>query len=298
MAQPLLDELLGDISDDLTSSTVAIVALSADDTFSSGNFHLDNDAGPDASLDLHKFAHEFSVGEVVSSSTLLLDVSAGYLSISQDVPISITEPDKIELDALSLGSGIGLKIDLSDRQQLIPRYKLLFARVSNDYDFASDQSQELLEPILNHQVVNFDVNTLTSAYSLEYLLTPIRVEESHSLTISSLLSFFYTDSTNAGGRIGSFNSKSTTWRNSVELDLESLTELQNSQISVRPMLARTDTYGDAVEGLGYNNFYDVGFSLVTTLPENNLIRDISLGCIYVYEKEIHGWRLGLSGSLS
>ena len=297
--QSVIDELLNNISRDVAISTVAIVALSADDTFSGGNFHIDSDTAPDSTLDLHKLAHEFTIKELSNpSSALLLDASAGYLSTNQVVPISISQPDELKLEAWSLGGGAGWRFNLSPSLELIPRVKILYAHVSNDYDFASQQSRETLQPIFDHSVFNFDMETVTTTYSLEYRATPITLTDKNTLTFSSLGSYLYTDIPDAGERIGSFHAQSTLWRNSIEIDFSELMQIQNSQLSLKPLLARTDAYGDAANGLGFDNFYEVGFSLAGSVPQNQFISSIILGCNYVYEKEIHGWRIGVSGSLS
>ncbi|MCB0321594.1 MAG: hypothetical protein KDD60_11770, partial [Bdellovibrionales bacterium] len=211
------------------------IALNADDDFAAGRYRFKNTDSPDADMDIFRLAPEFPLAEKFSHIEPLLELSASYLNISQDVPIPFpsTDADNLQFDVWSFGAGLGARIFLSEEYvRLIPRMRIVYSRFESSYDFRSPETRAELQPILG-EAVDFDFTAWTYAPSLELEIAQVPFNDFLSFSFSSRADYLYTDSDRVFNRQKSFDSEASIWRNAVYLDFLTGIEFYATPLTLR-----------------------------------------------------------------
>lgn len=272
------------------SLTAGLTALTSADSISGGRFSLDADGSEDADIDVLKLWNEFPLSLENPNFIPLLELSFSYLQFKQNLDSGAGEND---IDNWGVGAGIGVRMSFFEEMlQITPRIKTKYA----EYDFSASLENSIDEEIVNSVLPEIDAWSYLP--SLEVQLQPFAEEDRAQPIFATHLTYLYVDAESITSSLSDFESESWIWRNTLSLETSSSWCEALGEVFLRPEVARVDLYGDARDGFALNNFYELGLDVFSRTLGESLFAELGIGLRYVFEDEIHGWRVGVFGDFT
>lgn len=291
----LLSELLqqGDFANFLAG--VLNVTISPD--IAAANYDVTNDDGDDRQMSTFKIPLGTVFDLPKPGWKLVLSGNLGYLHAKDEVTAILPDYNvdtnfDIKWTAYTAQGGLGLKVPITESVYVYPHAAVAYSYLKNDADYPNSRLKQLLAPLFEGIITDFDVQSMTysAALGLGYkdALGPV------GLHLRGMYTYAYTDSFDQTNEVQSITEDTQTLV--VRLETNGPTGLDIAGHGVRwlGLAGYTTFFGPNRDTLGFTYIAEVGAGFDINISTANVFLErIGLKGSYLFGDDMTGWQIGI-----
>ena len=283
-------------SNEIINESVNTTTLFASqDTFSTGRFAKHRIGQPDTSYNTIRTPFETLLTDGAGSVQPFVQGSIGLLKVVGGVaPVNgVGENDLSTSDLISVATGLGAYVTLSEDFKLAASISLAYSHLRNNYDFKNEYSQKFFKPE-DDLLYNWSLDLLTYTPTIRALYQSKFGESIVQYTLG--YSHIFNDSIASSSSAITINSATGLLWNRFAYTQPLGIEAISAPLSLRPFFQWSNISGKASKGLDLVNLFEVGADLVMDFKEKFIwFSQISWGGSYVTGDSFEGYHIGLGG---
>ena len=292
----LLAELLR--QDDFANFLAGVLNVTISPDVAAANYDVTNNS--DSAREMSTFKIPLGTSFALSRPgwELVLSGNLGYLQAKDEAFAVLTDYDldtkfDIKWTAYTAQGGLGLKVPVTKAVYLYPHAAVAYSYLKNRADYPSSRAKQLLDPLFNGIITDFDVQSMTysAALGLGYEETLGVVD----VSLRGMFTYAYTDSFKQTHDVQSISEDTETLV--VRLETRAPTGLSIAGHGVRwlGLAGYTTFFGPNRDALGFSYIAEVGLGFdIDISTENNFLDHIGLRGSYLFGDDMTGWQVGLA----
>jgi hypothetical protein len=221
-----------------------------------------------------------------------LQGSMGYLTATKKYNgNSLLDGDQNENKTFAIQFGGGARFWFCDSFSIAPTLMGMYGHTENDYTANSKFTQGLVPAAEKLGLINWNVDTWTirPALDLQYQYTWHRT----IFTLSSDLTYYYTESFSGSSPNVDVNGDSESWISKLDVDVPLGVELFGHELRTGGFYSRTQLYDGLREGLNTDYVNEAHGRLVLDfLDQLWKVQYIGIGVSYLWSDNFNGWSIG------
>jgi Solitary outer membrane autotransporter beta-barrel domain len=289
---------LSEFKNTVGSRVEATTILGGDYGLSGGAFTSVNNNDGNVDINITKFGGMGDIypirplGELGIGWQPQLQGSMGYFTGTKHYnENSILNGDQNENKTFAIQFGGGARFWFSDSFSIAPTVMGMYGHTENDYTANSDATRALVPSAEKLGLINWNVDTWTvrPALDLQYQYTWHRT----IFTLSSDLTYYYTESFNSSSSDVDVNGNSESWISKLDVDVPLGVELFGHELRTGGFYSRTQLYDGLREGLNTDYVNEAHGRLVLDfLDQLWKVQYIGVGVSYLWSDNFNGWSIG------
>jgi len=216
----------------------------------------------------------------------------GGTHASVTIPTGQLAGDVSTLDAKGIEFGGGVRLWFTDSFSVAPSIMGLYGHAYESYTANSAFMKANLPQAEQAGLVNWNVDTLTIVTSVgfQYIFRWNRT----IITLSSIPTYFDTESLRSSNPNVYVKGTSTTFANMVDVDMPLRWQLFHHELRTGGYIRRSDLYGGLKSGLNENYIYEAhGRVVLDFLNQLWKVQWLGIGASYLWGQNITGWTAGV-----
>ncbi|WP_188109781.1 autotransporter outer membrane beta-barrel domain-containing protein [Pseudohalioglobus sediminis] len=272
-----LDDLRDALQKEINNSNIGAGYVHMLSFFIEPNISASRLKADDADYDIFKLPLQYEIPGADDNVDVLL--RATFSRARQETDFTVSEGEDIDAKwtAASAGFGAGLRWHLSPRLSLLAGADLGVSRLKSDADYSGGFSEEILAPILDGVLFNWDTNAWVAslATGLDYNW---QWRERYDMSIKGRYTYSHIASYSESRDLQGFSESTGT--TSLKLDMKHpwAPKLLGRSLFGIAHVGATAFTGSNRDALGFTHFYEFGYSVGVDLSaDNRFLEDISIG---------------------
>lgn len=298
-----LDELRKDANEYYALTSALFSAFTSQQSIAQGSFKAKYDDGPDASFDVFKFPIPYYFNKEGKLQPFV-KLTYGYSRYSRWYdPYGGGSPfeedknrkEKLLIQTHSIGMTTGMLWKYHEYFSIEPSFGISYSHIQHNQKSIMRLTEEIIRqypslhrdyydttvdiysitPGIRH-FVQYELGTGTAGFDLHYI---------HQYTRSFRSKSSYAD----------VSANSSMLHTKLEYEIPTGRSFFQRELAVKPVVVRTDFFGDIRTGMGMNHMYEYGLHVILDMEgPKGLFSRVTLGGSYMTGHEFHGWKFGLS----
>jgi hypothetical protein len=297
MAMPAWAQL-NEFKNTIGNRVEATTILGGDYGLSGGAFTSFNNNDGNVDINISKFG---GMGDIYPIRPLgdtgigwqpQLQGSMGYLTAKKDFNANtLLNGDQNENKTFAIQFGGGARLWFNDNFSIAPTLMGMYGHTENDYTANSvfgkaNQAQATQLGLIDW---NVDTWTVRPALDLQYQYTWHRT----IFTLSSDLTYYYTESFSSSSPNVDVNGDSESWISKLDVDVPLGVELFGHELRTGGFYSRTQLYDGLREGLNTDYINEAhGRIVLDFLDQLWKVQYIGIGVSYLWGGDFNGWSIG------
>lgn len=292
----LLAELLR--QDDFANFLAGVLNVTISPDIAAANYNVEGDDGSDREMSTFKIPLGTSIDLARPGWQLLLSGNLGYLQAKDELSAIITNYDldtkfDVKWTAYTAQGGLGIKIPMTRSVYLYPHAAVAYSYLQNRADYPSSRAKQLLDPLFNGIVTDFDIQSMTysAALGMGYEETVGLVD----VSLRGMFTYAYTDSFDETNEVQSIKEDTETLVVSLETRGPMGISIAGHDLRWLGQAGYTTFFGPNRDALGFSYIAQIGLGFdLDIASENALLDHIGLKGSYLFGDDMTGWQIGLA----
>lgn len=295
-AQDLLSSSVVERFQQTVGNRVEAVTILGGDHGAAGGIYT-FDGGNNSEISITKIGGSGVIAEPhqMGSSSIkwapLLLGNIGWISTENEFKGGLLEGNRSESSFFALQAGAGARFYFGDHFTLTPELSGIYGHTENDF-YAENEAGRLIRRAAGGDLVDWEIDTWTIIPALQagYEWTWGRTV----FSLSSRLSYFYTESFDSTSPLVDVEGDSITWENKLDVDIPVGLKVFGRELHTGGYFSRTDIGGGAADGLGTDYLHTVNGRLALDMLGTVWgLKWLGVGGSYSWGEDVDGWSAGV-----